>query len=306
MRPHLALAGYLLLVFLGGALLAPWLYEAVQWAGANFAWAQSLADQPFHRFVSRSLLGLALLGLWPLSRTLGLRSWRDLGLKWEAADGRRLGAGLVVGFASLAVVAGIAVVVGARQFDTDRTVASVLRHIGGAAVSATVVSLLEETVFRGALFGGLRRAGSWKAALAASSTVYALVHFFDKPESPAAVNWLSGWVTLGGMCRGFVDGERLVPGFFNLALAGVILGLAYHRTGSLAFSIGLHAGWVFWLKSYGFLTTATAAGGAWVWGTRRLIDGWLAGVVLAGTLYVCARWMLPALSTKGKAQAEGG
>lgn len=306
MRPHCALAGYLLLVFVGGALLAPWLYEAVQWAGATFAWAQSLADHPFHRFVSRSLLGLALLGLWPLSRTLSLRSWRDLGLRLEAEEWRRLGAGLVVGFGSLAAVAGIAVAAGVRQFETDHPYGSLLRHVSGAALSAAVVALLEETVFRGALFGGLRRAGSWQGALAVSSAVYALVHFFDKPESPPAVTWLSGLVTLGGMLRGFAEWERLVPGFFNLTLAGVILALAYHRTGSLAFSIGLHAGWVFWLKSYGFLTTATGAEGLWVWGSRRLIDGWLAGAVLVGTLYVCERWVWPSLSGGGKARAETG
>jgi membrane protease YdiL (CAAX protease family) len=306
MRPHCALAGYLLVVFLGGALLAPWLYEAVQWAGGSFGWAQSLAAQPFHRFVSRSLLGLAVLGLWPLSRALGLRSWRDLGLQLSQGDWRRLGAGLTVGFGSLAAVAGVAVAVGARQIEAEHDMTSLLRHVSGAALSAGVVAVIEETVFRGALFGGLRRAGSWPGALAVSSAVYALVHFFDRPESPSAVNWLSGLVTLGGMLRGFVEWERLVPGFFNLTVAGMILALAYHRTGTLAFSVGLHAGWVFWLKSYGFLTTAAAGEGLWIWGTRRLIDGWLAGLVLAGTLYVCARWVLPAPAVQGKARAEGG
>ena len=83
------------------------------------------------------------------------------------------------------------------------------------------------------------------------------------------------------MLRGFVEVEQVVPGFFNLALAGALLALAYQRTGNLYFSIGLHAGWIFWLKSYGFLTRDAANANAWFWGTSKLIDGWLALIVLA-------------------------
>ena len=58
------------------------------------------------------------------------------------------------------------------------------------------------------------------------------------------------------MLAGFADFHALVPGFFSLTLAGILLGLAYQRTGNLYFSIGLHAGWIFWLKTYGAFTPA--------------------------------------------------
>jgi uncharacterized protein len=67
----------------------------------------------------------------------------------------------------------------------------------------------------------------------------------------------------------------------NLTLAGIILGLAYQRSGSLHFSIGLHAGWIFWLKIYGFITVETSANRVWFYGTEKLINGWLAFLVLA-------------------------
>jgi hypothetical protein len=63
-----------------------------------------------------------------------------------------------------------------------------------------------------------------------------------------------------------------------------MLALAYQRTGNLYFSIGLHAGWIFWLKSFGFLTRATAGANAWFWGTSRLIDGW-AALIMLGLAY---------------------
>jgi membrane protease YdiL (CAAX protease family) len=83
------------------------------------------------------------------------------------------------------------------------------------------------------------------------------------------------------MLSGFVEVERVVPGFLNLTLAGALLALAYQHTGNLYFSIGLHAGWIFWLKFYGFFTRDVASANAWFWGTRKLIDGWLALIVLA-------------------------
>src|SRR6185295_13366099 len=71
MRALRALGLYLLAVFIGGALLAPGLYFLAQSFAEPFS---HLANSPFHRFVNRSLLGVALLGLWPLLRALGINS----------------------------------------------------------------------------------------------------------------------------------------------------------------------------------------------------------------------------------------
>src|SRR5882672_8136237 len=111
MRPLSALGIYILVVFLGGALVAPWLYWLTQSFAQTFP---HLANSPFHRFVNRSLLGLALVGLWPLLQGLGARSWRDLGLVNPARHGKKLGAGFALGFCSLAIVALTALATGAR------------------------------------------------------------------------------------------------------------------------------------------------------------------------------------------------
>src|SRR2546427_11677954 len=97
MRPVKALGIYIIAVFVGGALLAPWLYWLTQSVAQGFP---HLANSPFHRFVNRSSLGLALIGLWPLLRNLGVASGRDIGLVGPARQWKKLGVGLALGFVS--------------------------------------------------------------------------------------------------------------------------------------------------------------------------------------------------------------
>ncbi len=281
MRPLRALVIYIVVVFVGGALLAPWLY----WLAQAFAHSlPKIAAEPFNRFVDRSLLILALAGLWPLMRALRMTSWREVGLTGLHGQWKKLLGGLLLGFFSLAVVAGMAMACGNRVFNRAATAHEVVATVFSAIVTAAVVAVREEILFRGGVFGGLRKFFYWPLALVISSMIYALVHFLRRADFSGAVNWHSGLVLLPRMLGGFADFNALVPGFFNLTLAGGLLGYAYQRTGNLYFSIGLHAGWIFWLKTYGAFTTAPPSAATWFWGTGKMIDGWLALIVLVAVL----------------------
>ncbi|MDE3067072.1 MAG: CPBP family intramembrane metalloprotease [Verrucomicrobiota bacterium] len=281
MRPLRAVVIYLGAVFIGGALLAPWLC----WLARDFAPAfPRIAGAPFNRFVDRSLLLAALAGLWPLLRALDARSWRDLGLVQPYGQSGKFFGGLLVGFLSLAAVAGTALACGDRLAAPNLTAHKIVGSVFSAVATAVVVAGLEEVLFRGGIFGGLRRVLYWPFALVISSLVYALVHFLRRADFAGPVAWNSGLVLLPRMLAGFADLRALVPAFLTLTLAGVLLGLAYQRSGNLYFSMGLHAGWIFWLKIYGALTVADAGAHAWFWGTSRLIDGWLAFLALACVL----------------------
>jgi membrane protease YdiL (CAAX protease family) len=283
MRPLRALIIYIAVVFIGGALLAPWLYQLAQTVGHLFP---KIATAPFHRYVDRSLLLIAVVGLWPLLRSLGATSARELGLVLPYGQFKKLFGGLALGFVSLAVVAGIAIGFGARAFGQNFTAHKIVGTIFSAIAAAAIVATIEEILFRGGIFGGLRRVLYWRIALGVSSVIYALVHFLQPAELAGAVAWNSGLVLLPRMFGGFADFHALVPGFFSLTIAGILLGLAYQRTGNLYFSIGLHAGWIFWLKTYGAFTFATSNAAIWFWGTGKLIDGWLAFVILAAMLLI--------------------
>jgi hypothetical protein len=288
---------YLGAVAVGGALLAPALYGLTAVAAEHFPVFEKVRQNPFHRFVTRSLMLTALAGLWPLVHYFGFRSWRDVG--WVGLTGQwgRLGAGLALGVGSLAPLAACVVAFRVRQPLLAYTLTEYASHLLNAGLAAVLVALAEETLFRGAVFGALRKVCPLAIALMVSATSYALVHFFAPARWVGPVEWTSGFQVLGQMCRGFLEWKMLVPGFLNLTLAGVLLALAYQRSGNLYLSIGIHAGWVLWLKSYGFLTQQVGEVNLWFWGTAKLVDGWLATACLGVLLWVLSRCRLAQCAT---------
>ncbi len=183
-RPVRSLLIFLIVVFIGGALLAPWLYRLLQALATFSGIADSLAHQPFRRYVDRSILGLALLGIWPLLRSLGTRSAAEVGLVNPSGEWIRLAAGLALGFGSLAAVALIVLALHGRTLNDSLTPGRLARGVAGAALTAGVVAVLEEILFRGAIFGALRRSCQWRLALLVSSMIYAIVHFMGRADLP--------------------------------------------------------------------------------------------------------------------------
>jgi len=233
MRPVRSLVSYVAMVFLGGGLLAPWLYWLAQSLSHVFP---TPAGNSFHRFVKQALLGVALIGLWPFLRSLGVQSASDIGLARPAGQWPRLAGGFALGFGSLATVALIARAAGARQMKADVDIAGKLLGITAAAV---VVAVMEEVLFRGALFGALWKAWHWLFALVLSSIVYAIVHFLSGAKLSGLVDWALGLELLPRMLRGFANWSEVIP--------------------------------------------------AWCCGTARLINGWLAFVVLTLLLMISCR-----------------
>ncbi len=284
MRPLRSTFIYVAGVFLGSAALAPLLYQLAQAAAEQWPVFHGLAEQPFRRYVNRSLLFTALLGLWPWLRANGLLSGRDIGMAAPFRQWKLIGAGFALGFATLAMAALAATWLGPREWNLTHGPALYAKHLAKAGAAALVVAILEEILFRGALFGVLRKQWRWPAALILSSSIFAFLHFLDRrPDAPETVTWLSGLTVLPQMIHPLVWHEWF-PLFPNLILVGAILAWLYQITGTLGISIGLHAGWIFWVKSYGFLTTAPMAAAGSLWGTGKLIDGWGATLVLVTVL----------------------
>jgi membrane protease YdiL (CAAX protease family) len=289
-NPIRALALYLLAVFAGGALLAPWLYHGIQALAPSISALEVAARMPFARYVNRGLLIVALLGLPFFVRAAGVRRWSDVGMPPGFIRWKRFAAAFALGFISLAAVCAITLIAGGRLVK-PRSPGELAGQFLGVLATALIVAVIEELLFRGAMFGTLRRAMRWPAALAVSSGVYAITHFMARAENPSTVDWLSGLRVLPTMLAGMTELRTLFPALLSLTLAGVILGLAYQWTGDLSASIGIHAGWIFWLKFYGFATRRAPNADEWFWGTGKLVDGWLAfaAIVVVLSILLLAR-----------------
>src|SRR5437588_9240155 len=105
MRLTRALLIYFAVVFVGGAWLGPAFYKI----GHSFNF---LAKVPFHRFVDRAVLGLALICLWPMLKVMGITSWSEVGFRNAANKWRDVVPGFLIGFGSLAVIAFLSIVTG--------------------------------------------------------------------------------------------------------------------------------------------------------------------------------------------------
>ena len=160
-----ALALYLLAVFAGGALLAPWLYDGIAALAPFFPALETAARMPFARYVNRGLLIVALLGLPFFVRGAGVRRWSDVGLGRGAFHPRRFGVAFALGFFSLAAVCAVTLLAGGRMIK-PRSPGELAGQLLGVLATALIVAVIEELLFRvlvatgvaSLLWMGIRRA----------------------------------------------------------------------------------------------------------------------------------------------------
>ncbi|HYN25029.1 MAG TPA: CPBP family intramembrane glutamic endopeptidase, partial [Pyrinomonadaceae bacterium] len=192
--------------------------------------------------------------------------WRSLGLSLHAGWFRDLLAGSAIGIASLALAAAIATAGGGLRFSFSAAgmfpqVANTLALSGALFI---VAALAEEALFRGYPLQTLTRATLVPFGVFLTSVAFAGIHM-------ANPNFGTGLA------------------FCNLVLAGVWLAVAYLRTRSLWFPLGVHWAWnwalgsLFGLPVSGItriaphpLLQGTDLGPAWLTGGSYGIEGGLA------------------------------
>jgi membrane protease YdiL (CAAX protease family) len=191
-----------------------------------------LASQAAYRPISHGLqhLGAGKAWLSPLPVVFLLlvtwiclrvrrQSLASVGLGMRAQWWRQLLGGLALGSVQMLLVAALICLAGGVRFSLDPA--------GGVAVVAmgawmfAWAALLEELLFRGFLFQRLVDGIGASAALLLMAAVFALAHWGNPGMQGATEIWAS----------------------VDLVLAGLLLGLAYLRTGSLALPLGIHFGW---------------------------------------------------------------
>ncbi|MGZ8939912.1 MAG: CPBP family glutamic-type intramembrane protease, partial [Limisphaerales bacterium] len=113
------------------------------------------------------------------------------------------------------------------------------------------------------------------------------------PEHVGRVHWDSGLAVLGQMLAGFTNFDAMIPAFFNLMLVGCLLAMVFERSGSILFPIGLHAGFVFWVKTLNFVTDPVKGEVSAFWGSDKVIDGWATSLALVLIFLLLERTLPP-------------
>ena len=206
-------------------------------------------------------MALALVVGYLCVRLLEGLPWRSLGLTFRTEWFRELLVGSVIGILSLALAVAIATAGGGFTFSISKAdlLWGVARSLSGSAILFVFAALAEEAVFRGYPLQTLLRARLFWLGVFLTSVPFALAHLWN-PNS--------GRIPLA-----------------NTALAGVWLAVAYFKTRSLWFPLGVHWAWnwalgsLFGLPVSGMtlvsnpLLRATELGPSWLTGGNYGIEG---------------------------------
>ena len=263
MSSLLKIAAYLLAALLLGAILAPplfWGGHALGGAVPALAWLQRT---DFQRYFDRAMFLAALLLLWPTVRALRIGSWRELGLRPDPRAGRNAAFGFVA-------AGGLLWLLGIVLWQTGAYLPrpkAPWGEFGGFLVTALAVGAAEEAFFRGALYGLVRRTARPATALVFVAALFAVLHFLKPPPGAVPltdVRWSSGFVLLPRAFWQWEDPQLVLGGLLTLLAVALVLGYARQRTGALWLPVGLHAGWVFGLKTFNKASRHPARPSFWI------------------------------------------
>ena len=224
-----------------------------------------------------TLLAAALIAGFVCTRWLEGLPWRAMGLCLHEGWLRDLLIGSVIGIASLALATGIATAGGGLSFATfgRGELGQVFRALVFSAVLFIVAALAEEAFARGYPLQTMSRAGLTGLGVVITSFAFAGLHFTNP-------NFSTG-----------------LP-FLNLVIAGVWFAVAWIRTRSLWFPLGIHWAWNWALGSFFGLPVSgkalvqhsvfhgTDLGPAWLTGGDFGIEGGIACTItlILSTIFI--------------------
>jgi membrane protease YdiL (CAAX protease family) len=291
MPAFLKIALFALATVSAGALVAPLVF----WIGQSLAetgWSSWLAGFPFHRVLSRCLQISALVLLVPTLWWVGLRRLTELNLQRNPLGRRDVVVGMSAALLPIALLLLAYIVGGWFVWNPSPE----WTKFGRIVLTASVVSVVEEAVFRGVILGVCLWSLRPVSAIAVSSVFFAVVHFIKPAKTsitPDDVGWLSGFAELGKVADSLPSVSVLWWGMVSLLLAGWILGSVTVRTRSLWLAIGLHAGWIFGQQSLQVILLP-AGGNALAslpWAGPNLVSGAVPTGILPLVAVLAAGWI---------------
>ena len=215
---------------------------------------QGFLSYPFDRVLTRSVLLVLLILLIPLWKMV---SKETSGLIFGDFSFRQFSQSFLIGLFILAIPVVVLLLLEVRLVVLDLQISflSILGILLVGIVLACLIGLFEEILFRGFLYGSLKkRVGGLIAALV-SSALYSSVHFL-KPtgELELPINWLAGFIYLEQSIGNMILLHQDWDARLSLMILGCFFCLVRERF-NLFCCIGLHAAFVVGIAISRQLTT---------------------------------------------------
>ena len=233
-----------------GTLIAPHVFNGLLYLSRTFTMFEGWRDIEFEKVGNRCVLISVLMALIPALYINDLLSLKALGMCRFADGFKACLIGIATGFLSMVILFVSGLFCGAFALPESLLVLPLLKEALYMLLGALIVGGVEEIIFRGALFGILRRGFGVISGAIIAGLIFAAVHFAD-PESPSGVvygHWNAGL----HLIRYMFTSHDFIPHmgfmFSTLLFMGIMLCFFYVVTGNLYFGIGLHASWVWTMR----------------------------------------------------------
>ncbi len=215
-------------------------------------------DQPFHKIISHISILCGFLFIFLYLRINNILNREITGFAIDPSFIKRdLITGISAGIGIMIMLEALLLIMGVHQFEVyiDFSLQTFIFVLLKAMLTGLLVGLIEETLFRGALLGGLCAKTGTMPAVVTSSLIYSAVHFIKYRALPvdAEIDWHTGLEMLPEAFSRFGD-PAIIDTFLSLFAFGVLLSLVRLKNGNIIQCIGLHAGVVFAIKLINYIT----------------------------------------------------
>lgn len=258
------------------AIVSPFAAAAVAAMGFHF---------PFPRIFDRTVMAVLAAALVYQARALRIAALLRHGFDRPVRNLPHATRGFLVAIVAIAVLVFVAAAMGAHAKEGALGIWGSMPKLFVAAIA---IAILEEGFFRAFLLGGMEGDFGRTGAVALSSAIYSLAHLVRAPARfyLAGIHPLAGFGNLGASLGHLAHPIALLPMFVGLFLLGIVLAEAFLRTGTVYFSVGLHAGFVVGAKLWPRMTAAGIALPLWLggYGPQPLISGFAAWAIAVALL----------------------
>ena len=243
----------------------------------------------FGRVMRRIVMGVAILIIFLFRKPLMINSLSTIGIKHTSGWWKHLQMGFFLSTGIFILYTAFLFITGAKILQVDaKSPGDLFFQLFKFLLIAGLVGCIEEIFFRGFIFQSFLQDMHAVSAVCASSLFYSLLHFFKAkllvfPGFQPLVGFMVIYQSFSNMIVNFT---AIMPTMIGLFLVGVVLSYACLRTNSLYFAIGLHAGWVFLIKTNILVFDHVGTNSRWLYGDSKVVTGILGWGLLIVTLFL--------------------